>query len=119
MAKKRKALPRMDCVGYREPEFESYNERTGRSYYRHYCEGCGSSKVIPDDIGFDSSAPIFWSDKNDGCGCTKRRELTDYHDTCDKCGGPIYLTPGAAMYRKFAESYVRKRDYCDACLDEV
>jgi hypothetical protein len=109
----------MDCVGYQEPEYEGTNERTGRSYYRHFCEGCGYSKVIPDDVGFDSSSPIFWSDKNGGCGCTKRRELTDHHDSCDKCKGPIYLTPGAAMYKKFAESYVRKKEYCDTCLDEV
>ncbi len=119
MAKKRKTLPKMDCVGYREPEYDGTSERTGISYYIHFCEGCGHSKVIPDVADFDPAPPIFWSDKKGGCGCTKRRELTDYYDSCEKCSGPIYLTPGAAMYRKFAETYVKKKEYCDTCLDEV
>jgi hypothetical protein len=118
MAKQRSALPAMTCTP-RSPEYRGYNERRGVSYYAHFCEGCGFEKVIPDDVPFDGSPPLFWG-VNNGCGCTKRRELTTYSDPCKKCGGPIFLTPGAAMYRKFAgAAYEQRKEYCDACLDEV
>jgi hypothetical protein len=92
------------------------------SYYAHFCEGCGHEKVIRDDRDFDPSPPLFWGENNDGCGCTKRRELTEYSDPCKKCGAPIYLTPGGAMRKKYtlAEgNYQQRKEYCDACLDEV
>jgi hypothetical protein len=120
MAKKRRVLPKMNCIGPQERRYEGTNERTGVTYYAYFCEGDGFSKVIPDNADFDPSPPIFWSDRNDGCGCTKRRELTDYFDECKKCAGPIYLTPGAAMHRKIAgASYQPRAEYCDSCLDEV
>ena len=119
MAKKRSPLPAMDCTP-RSAEFRSYNERSDISYYAHFCEGCGFEKVVPDNVPFDGSPPIFWSLNNGGCGCTKRRELTHYSDPCKKCGQPIFLTPGAAMHRKFAgASYEQRKEYCDACLEEV
>jgi putative zinc ribbon protein len=119
MPRKRAPLPRMAC-SRQAPEFVSTNERTGVSYYSYSCEGCGHEKTIPDSGDFDGSPPIFWSSKNGGCGCTARRELTDYHDPCHKCSGPIYLTPGGAMYRKYSGStYQQRKKYCDDCLDEI
>lgn len=111
----------MDCAGPRDREYVRTN-REGVSWYEYFCEGCGQSKVIPDSGTFDPDPPIFWGDKNDGCGCTKRRELTEYSDPCKKCGAPIYLTPGGAMHKKFAlaeGNYQQRKEYCDACLDEV
>src|ERR1035437_1120024 len=117
MSKVRVPLPRMNCTRY-SPEFRGANDRTGVTYYAYFCEGCGYEKVIGDNRPFDSDPPIFWG--TSGCGCTKRRELTGYSDPCRKCGQPIFLTPGAAMYRKFAgAAYEQRKEYCDACLDEV
>src|SRR5271170_35120 len=104
MPKKRTSLPKMSCDGHQEPEFRYTRKRDGVSFYAYFCEGCGQEKVIPDNVDFDSSPPIFWSDRNGGCGCTKRRELTEYSDPCKKCSAPIYLTPGGAMHQKYARA---------------
>lgn len=119
MARKRKILPKMNCVGPQTEVFE-YTNADGVSFYSYFCEGCGYSKLIPDVYDFDPNPPIFWSSNKGGCGCTERRELSDYWDPCQKCGGPIYLTPGAAMRRKYSgAAYQPKKQYCDSCLDEV
>lgn len=100
----------------------SHENKAGMTFSEHYCEGCGASKIIPDIYAPDPNPPLFFGlgRNGDGCGCTKRRELTDYSDPCRKCNGPIYLTPGAAMYRKGAgASYQQRSDYCDSCLAEV
>lgn len=119
MAKKRTPLPKLSGPGPRPYEHEGTNENTGVSRFAYFCEGCGRSKVIPDTFDFDSDPPIFWSERNGGCGCRKRRELTDdYFEPCRKCSDRVYLTPRAAMYRKeHPESYEQK--YCDSCLDEI
>ena len=110
----------MNGFGVHPPENEGTNEHTGVTYYRYFCEGCGHSKVIPDKYDFDPNPPIFWGLNNDGCGCTKRRELTEYYDICNKCQNPIFLTPGAAIYKKIeGDAYVQKKEYCDDCLDEI
>jgi len=121
MAGKRHPLPKMSCVGYSSPVF-SHENKAGLTFSEHYCEGCGASKIIPDIYAPSPGPPMFFGlGKNgDGCGCTKRRELTDYFDPCQRCGGPIYLTPGAAMYRKHqGVSYQPRTPYCGPCLEEV
>lgn len=109
----------MDCVGY-QPPYPFTNEY-GNSYVTGYCEGCGRDKTWPEEYAPDLSPPMFLgADKKGGCDCNKKKELTEYADSCTKCGGDIYLTPGAAMYRKRAGgSYVPRREYCNSCLNEV
>ncbi len=113
MAKKRKTLPKMNCVGPQQPECIRTDERTGVSFYAYFCEGCGTARVIPDNGNFHPTPPIFWGEENGGCGCRKRRELTEYFDPCQKKGCPIFLTPGAAMRRKReGASYQQRKEYC-------
>lgn len=121
MPKKRKSYPTMHCVGYQAPQF-SHENKAGMSFYSYYCEGCGREKTIPDIYAPEPGAPMFFGlgRSGDGCGCTKRKELTSYSDPCKRCNGPIYLTPGAAMYRKLAGgSYEQRKEYCDTCLDTI
>jgi hypothetical protein len=121
MVKQRKSFPKMNCVGYQPPQF-SHENKAGMSFYIYYCEGCGTEKTIPDIFALDPNPPMFFGlgRNNDGCGCTKRKELTDYSDPCKECTGPIYLTPGAAMYRKISGSaYEQSKEYCESCLDRI
>lgn len=121
MAGKRHPYPKMSCAGYTDPVF-SHENKAGMTFSVHYCEGCGASKIIPDiHAPSPPGPPMFFGPgrSKDGCGCNKRRELTDYFDACQKCNGPIYLTPGAAMYRKIQGASYQPRPYCSDCLDAV
>lgn len=121
MAGKRVPFPKMECVGYADPIF-SHENKSGMSFSEHFCEGCGVSKTIPDIYAPSPPGPpmFFGLGKNgDGCGCTKLKELTNYFDVCQKCSGPIYLTPGAAMFRKTQGESYKPHEYCADCLDAV
>ncbi len=121
MSVKRAPYPKMSCAGFSGPVF-SYENKAGMTFSEHYCEGCGAAKIIPDIYAPSPPGPpmFFGLGKNGGgCGCTQRRELTDYSDPCQKCNGPIYLTPGAAMYRKRQGASYQPRPYCSDCLDSV
>lgn len=119
MAKRKKQPPpKMDCVGYQEPYLYDVNEKTGVEYWAYPCEGCGDEKIIRKDRDVDPNSPLFF--RNCKNQCTTIKAITDHHDDCKKCGGPIFLTPGAAMYKKRAGSgYVQRIEYCDDCLEEV
>lgn len=110
---------------YKAPEFFHENE-AGVRFYQFYCEGCGAPapNYWPEAAlsNFRPGGPLFFSDKKDKCGCTKRLELTTYHDNCLACGGPIYLTPGRAMYKASCEVQGQPYEplkYCSKCGDEV
>ena len=117
---KKTKLPFMECNGFVEP-YESYTNKAGITFYVYTCEGCGKETTIPEEyIGnIPPGSPMFFKK----CGCTAKKELTQHHDDCKKCGGPIYLTPGTAMYKKYCEfngeEYTPRKEYCDTCLDEI
>jgi len=129
---KLKPLPKMVCVGFRQPEPVYHHTESGsyHAYTVFFCEGCGFETNVPAQYveNILPGTPMFFKK----CGCTEKQELTDYHDDCLKCGKPIYLTPGKAMFKKRDPSaYQSDRDkakrelekvwqcYCQACLDEV
>ena len=111
----------MNSAGYVDPIF-SYENKAGMTFSEHYCEGCGVSKIISDIYApSPPGPPMFFGPgrTGDGCGCTKRKELTDYFDVCQKCDAPIYLTPGAAMFRKSQGESYGPHEYCSNCLDAI
>lgn len=118
---KKKKLPMMKVYEFVEPYVHHSNDKTGVDFYAFTCQGCNEETYVPDEyIGnIPTGEPMFFKK----CGCTSRQELTTFHDDCEKCGGPIYLTPGTVMYKKYCEKdgneYVPRKKYCDKCLDEV
>lgn len=111
----------MDCYGYQEPEWHHEN-RSGDVFYTCYCEGCGDEMPLNHESNILSYPPMFF--KNCSGQCTRQQALTNYADTCQRCGlEKVYLTPGTAMRKKIAEAkgefYQQRKKYCDDCLNEV
>ena len=122
MPKKRKPFPKIGCYRYQEPKRRYRANGDESDFFTCFCQGCGDDNVDVHEDNVIFGEPMFF--KKCSGNCTQQKVLTDYADTCGKCGlENIYLTPGAAMYRKITEAngetYKQKRDYCDECFYSV